>query len=178
MPYRLAIAHCMPPSFKWQGGYRDSNPRPSEPHSDALTNCAIPTILHISFLMKRVMGIEPTYPAWKAGVLPLNYTRISAVRFVLFLFSSANKQNYTLSVRVCQHFFQNFFKNFSIYFQTLKMLNLSIKLHQFRLILTPLRTYRCLNLPLTPYKYVPCLAGGVWRDFRDLKLKAHLLFVP
>jgi hypothetical protein len=24
-----------------------------------------------------VMGIEPTYPAWKAGVLPLNYTRIS-----------------------------------------------------------------------------------------------------
>ena len=28
-------------------------------------------------LRKRVMGIEPTYPAWKAGVLPLNYTRIS-----------------------------------------------------------------------------------------------------
>ena len=26
-------------------------------------------------LRKRVMGIEPTYPAWKAGVLPLNYTR-------------------------------------------------------------------------------------------------------
>jgi hypothetical protein len=23
-----------------------------------------------------VMGIEPTYPAWKAGVLPLNYTRM------------------------------------------------------------------------------------------------------
>ena len=23
------------------------------------------------------MGIEPTYPAWKAGVLPLNYTRIT-----------------------------------------------------------------------------------------------------
>ena len=28
--------------------------------------------------MERVMGIEPTQPAWKAGVLPLNYTRISA----------------------------------------------------------------------------------------------------
>ena len=28
---------------------------------------------------KRVMGIEPTYPAWKAGVLPLNYTRICPV---------------------------------------------------------------------------------------------------
>ena len=24
------------------------------------------------------MGIEPTYPAWKAGVLPLNYTRYSS----------------------------------------------------------------------------------------------------
>ena len=23
---------------------------------------------------EQVMGIEPTYPAWKAGVLPLNYT--------------------------------------------------------------------------------------------------------
>ena len=29
---------------------------------------------------KRVMGIEPTYPAWKAGVLPLNYTRKHSVR--------------------------------------------------------------------------------------------------
>ena len=28
---------------------------------------------------KRVMGIEPTYPAWKAGVLPLNYTRMIIV---------------------------------------------------------------------------------------------------
>ena len=27
-------------------------------------------------MQKRVMGIEPTYPAWKAGVLPLNYTRV------------------------------------------------------------------------------------------------------
>ena len=27
--------------------------------------------------VERVMGIEPTYPAWKAGVLPLNYTRMA-----------------------------------------------------------------------------------------------------
>lgn len=114
MPYRLAIAQ--------KGGYWDSNPGPSEPQSDALTNCAIPTIYEIrqaqsqtcskgfeppthglegrcsiqlsyrlirlssleltlllilllKALRKRVMGIEPTYPAWKAGVLPLNYTR-------------------------------------------------------------------------------------------------------
>ena len=26
---------------------------------------------------KRAMGIEPTYPAWKAGALPLSYARIS-----------------------------------------------------------------------------------------------------
>ena len=29
--------------------------------------------------MERVMGIEPTYAAWKAAVLPLNYTRIRAL---------------------------------------------------------------------------------------------------
>ena len=28
-------------------------------------------------ISKRVMGIEPTYPAWKAGVLPLNYARMA-----------------------------------------------------------------------------------------------------
>lgn len=27
-------------------------------------------------LMERVMGIEPTLAAWKAEVLPLNYTRL------------------------------------------------------------------------------------------------------
>ena len=31
-------------------------------------------------ISKRVMGIEPTYPAWKAGVLPLNYTRIRCMK--------------------------------------------------------------------------------------------------
>ena len=27
-------------------------------------------------MLERVMGIEPTLSAWKAGVLPLNYTRV------------------------------------------------------------------------------------------------------
>ncbi len=26
-------------------------------------------------MLERVMGIEPTYSAWEADVLPLNYTR-------------------------------------------------------------------------------------------------------
>jgi len=26
--------------------------------------------------LERVMGIEPTYHAWEARVLPLNYTRV------------------------------------------------------------------------------------------------------
>jgi hypothetical protein len=32
-----------------------------------------------SLCMERVMGIEPTTSAWKAEVLPLNYTRMSQI---------------------------------------------------------------------------------------------------
>lgn len=28
--------------------------------------------------MERVTGIEPAWPAWKAGALPLSYTRVTA----------------------------------------------------------------------------------------------------
>ena len=38
--------------------------------------CACLQLSKIRQLLKRVMGIEPTYLAWKASVLPLNYTRI------------------------------------------------------------------------------------------------------
>jgi hypothetical protein len=31
---------------------------------------------------ERVMGIEPTLSAWKAGILPLNYTRISNYKII------------------------------------------------------------------------------------------------
>ena len=31
-------------------------------------------------VLERVMGIEPTLSAWKAEVLPLNYTRFAPVR--------------------------------------------------------------------------------------------------
>ena len=44
------------------------------------------------------MGIEPTRPAWKAGILPLNYTRINLFVFVTlvnFITSSRRCQQYT-----------------------------------------------------------------------------------
>ncbi len=33
--------------------------------------------------MERVMGIEPTTSAWKAEVLPLNYTRLFKLRILM-----------------------------------------------------------------------------------------------
>ncbi len=34
-------------------------------------------------VVERVMGIEPTYLAWKASVLPLNYTRTVLTRIYI-----------------------------------------------------------------------------------------------
>ena len=87
------------------GGWWESNPRPQGPQSCALTNWAMPAILvrlkgfepltlglegrcsiqlsyrckskRLQKVMERVMGIGPTLPAWKAGILPLNYTRVN-----------------------------------------------------------------------------------------------------
>ena len=84
------------PDFKW-GGRWDSNPRQPEPQSGALpTELRPPYMVRVKRFellahalegrcsiqlsygyTKRVMGIEPTWPAWKAGVLPLNYTRVT-----------------------------------------------------------------------------------------------------
>ena len=36
-------------------------------------------------LLERMMGIEPTHPAWKAGSLPLTYTRIKLAAAPLLL---------------------------------------------------------------------------------------------
>ena len=38
-------------------------------------SCSIQLSYKRIFTLERVMGIEPTRPAWKAGILPLNYTR-------------------------------------------------------------------------------------------------------
>ena len=49
------------------------------------------------FMMERVMGIGPTQPAWKASVLPLNYTRI-----VYELPHNSMLKNYSKYVFLCQ----------------------------------------------------------------------------
>ena len=59
-----------------------------------------------AFLMERVMGIGPTRPAWKAGILPLNYTRVllscSSVPTTL-VYNSIKKKN-------CQTILSSFLK--------------------------------------------------------------------
>ena len=40
-------------------------------------SCSIQLSYWRMYRMERVTGIGPAYPAWKAGVLPLNYTRRS-----------------------------------------------------------------------------------------------------
>ena len=39
------------------------------------------------------MGIEPTRPAWKAGILPLNYTRTLPRATLIIILNSIEKVN-------------------------------------------------------------------------------------
>ena len=62
--------------------------------------------------VERVMGIEPTRPAWKAGILPLNYTRIHrtspSYRQRLYIIALLNQ--------IVKSFFALFGKKFKIFF--------------------------------------------------------------
>ena len=57
---------------------------------------------HKIICLERVMGIGPTQPAWKAGILPLNYTRIS----------NSTLDYYIKLKDICQTFSISFFKIF------------------------------------------------------------------
>ena len=50
------------------------------------------------------MGIEPTRPAWKAGILPLNYTRKN--------FTLDDEIYFIIPNIICQEFFSKKTKNF------------------------------------------------------------------
>ena len=50
--------------------------------------------------MERVMGIEPTYAAWEAAVLPLNYTRAMGYRsrdVIVECFKDGDNKDFTPS---------------------------------------------------------------------------------
>ena len=83
---QLSYAHHF-----WRA-WRDSNPRHTAKKAVALSGWATGT--HFAFpqrqkaglnlahedVLERVMGIGPTRPAWKAGILPLNYTRTTTLK--------------------------------------------------------------------------------------------------
>ena len=71
--------------------------------------------IYARLILERVMGIGPTRPAWKAGILPLNYTRVSLVAvpyqqrlYIITLIPTIVKQKSAL--------FRKIFKIFLIFF--------------------------------------------------------------
>ena len=66
-------AHCLEGSCSIHLSYRrvSLSPRPAPAGSRSGMSKPFGTRT-----LERVMGIEPTRPAWKAGILPLNYTRM------------------------------------------------------------------------------------------------------
>ena len=61
-------------------GIRTPDPRLRRP---MLYPTELQVHLSLGVKMERVMGIGPTRPAWKAGILPLNYTRIISLQTML-----------------------------------------------------------------------------------------------
>ena len=64
---------------------------------------------------KRVMGIEPTYPAWKAGVLPLNYTRTACCLCISVASTKISIYDETVFVNTKFKFFSVFLKTYTNY---------------------------------------------------------------
>ena len=61
------------------------------------------------------MGIGPTRPAWKAGILPLNYTRIRVSvsyqqrLYIITLFKRIVKQKHAVFTKKLKKFFSFYF---------------------------------------------------------------------
>ena len=89
-----------------------SDRRGSNPRSRPWQGRALPTppLSH-----KRVMGIEPTYPAWKAGVLPLNYTRTACCLCISVASTKISIYDETVFVNTKFKFFSVFLKTYTNY---------------------------------------------------------------
>ena len=72
-----------------------------EPTTDRLTADSSTTELLWINKMERVMGIEPTTSAWKAEVLPLNYTRLITIMGRLM---GIEPTNVGTTIRCVNHF--------------------------------------------------------------------------
>ena len=75
---------------------------------------------HSIRVVERVMGIEPTRPAWKAGILPLNYTRTKiTLPFISYRKKTFFRQRSLLDARIFYHIIvdlSRLFLNFFIFF--------------------------------------------------------------
>ncbi len=49
-------------------------------------------------LLEQVMGIGPTWSAWKAEVLPLNYTCIALIIILIFLYLSIHQYYFIIKM--------------------------------------------------------------------------------
>ena len=81
-PQSGALTSCAIPTISGQESVRDEPEGIRTPDPRLRRPLLYPAELQTRMMYQplhtaeRVMGIEPTYPAWKAGVLPLNYTRM------------------------------------------------------------------------------------------------------
>ena len=94
--------------FMQKGGSSQSSPLSYKKERETGFEPATPTLARLYSTpeplahKEQVMGIEPTYPAWKAGVLPLNYTCRYSFHSNPF---SERKANYTIGEGEVSRFF-------------------------------------------------------------------------
>ena len=93
----MRVMGCrVPVGHAWHRPKRSGDSNPGFEVSPLNNNKGLRNKPETFIIVKRVMGIEPTYPAWKAGVLPLNYTRNAST-------------HYSVTMRYCQVFYKSSF---------------------------------------------------------------------
>ena len=57
----------------------ETNGRASTNSWEPLKRCMVPCSIQWATMLERAKGIEPSYAAWEAAVLPLNYARANRI---------------------------------------------------------------------------------------------------